>query len=189
MLDETKSKTRLELLDEEWRNAVEDLVLCREEPNQTQATLSKLRELNAQILAIKKAELDEAQMTAELELARQKAEAEAAQKAAELELAQQKAKTEEIVRYQEQQLAEQKAKAEEAVRLQSQQLEEQKAKEAKKNNVAGWIIGGLTAATGAVGVWLGYRSWKGTMIAEATGNPPMSKSSSFVKGFYSMYRK
>lgn len=153
MLDETKSKTRLELLEEEWRNAVEDLVLYREEPNQTQTVLSKLRELNAQILAIKKAELDEVQRTAELELARQKAE------------------------------------AEEEARLQSQQLEEQKAKEAKKNNVAGWIIGGLTAATGAVGVWLGYRSWKGTMIAEATGNPPMSKSSSFVKGFYNMYRK
>ena len=189
MLDETKSKTRLELREEEWRNAVEDLVLYREEPNQTQAALSKLRELNAQILAIKKAELDEAQRTAELELARQKAGAEKAQKEAELVLAQQKAKAEEIARYQEQQLAEQKAKAEEEARLQNQQLEEQKAKEAKKNNVAGWIIGGLTAATGAVGVWLGYRSWKGTMIAEATGNPPMSKSSSFVKGFYNMYRK
>ena len=189
MLDETRSKTRLELLEEEWRNAVEDLVLYREKPSEMQAALSRLRELNAQILAIKKADLDEVQRTAELELARQKAEVEKAQKEAELELAQQKAKTEEIARYQEQQLAEQKAKAEEAARVQSQQLEEQKAKEAKKNNVVNWIVGGLTAVTGAAGVWLGDRSWKGTMIAEATGNPPMSKSSSFVKSFYNMYRK
>lgn len=189
MLDETKSKTRLELLEEEWRNAVEDLVLYREKPGEMTAALSRLRELNAQILAIKKAELDEVQKAAELELARQKAEAEKAQKAAELELARQKAKAEEIARFQEQQLAEQKAKAEEAARIQSQQLEEQKAKDAKKNNIVGWVVGGLTALTGAAGVWLGYRSWKGTMIAEATGNPPMSKSSSFVKSFYSMYRK
>lgn len=153
MLDETKNKTRLELLEEEWRNAVEDLVLYREKPSEMNATLSRLRELNAQILAIKKADLDEVQRTAELELAQQK------------------------------------AKAEEIARIQSQQLEEQKAKEAKKNNVVNWIVGGLTAVTGVAGVWLGYRSWKGTMIAEATGNPPMSKSSSFVKGFYSMYRK
>ena len=153
MLDETRNKTRLELLEEEWRNAVEDLVLYREKPSEMNAALSRLRELNAQILAIKKADLDEVQRTAELELAQQK------------------------------------AKAEEIARIQSQQLEEQKAKEAKKNNVVNWVVGGLTALTGAVGVWLGYRSWKGTMIAEATGNPPMSKSSSFVKGFYSMYRK
>lgn len=153
MLDETRNKTRLELLEEEWRNAVEDLVLYREKPSEMNAALSRLRELNAQILAIKKADLDEVQRTVELELAQQK------------------------------------AKAEEIARIQSQQLEEQKAKEAKKINVVNCIVGGLTALTGAAGVWLGYRSWKGTMIAEATGNPPMSKSSSFVKGFYSMYRK
>lgn len=152
-MEEMENKTRTELLEEEWRETIRELSMFREDHEGTKCNLARLKELNEQMMALRKAELEEAQKLAELELAQQK------------------------------------ARAEEIARNQQLELEAQKQKDANRSNVVNWIIGGVTALTGVLGVSLGYKSWKSTMIAEYDGHPPMSKAAGFVKSQYGLFRK